>query len=70
MELRHLRYFLALAERLNFTQAAAQVHETQSTLSHQIAQLEAELGVKLFDRSDRRKSPQGERRVHRRDRRS
>ena len=54
MELRHLRYFLALAERMNFTQAAAQVHVTQSTLSHQIAQLEAELGAKLFDRSDRR----------------
>ena len=54
MELRHLRYFLALAERLNFTQAAAAVHVTQSTLSHQIAQLEDELGVKLFDRSDRR----------------
>jgi LysR family cyn operon transcriptional activator len=54
MELRHLRYFLALAERLNFTQAAAAVHVTQSTLSHQIAQLEDELGIKLFDRSDRR----------------
>jgi LysR family cyn operon transcriptional activator len=56
MELRHLRYFLALAERLNFTQAAAQVHVTQSTLSHQIGQIEAELGQKLFDRSDRRVS--------------
>jgi LysR family cyn operon transcriptional activator len=54
MELRHLRYFLALAERLNFTQAAAQVHVTQSTLSHQIGQLEEELGQALFDRSDRR----------------
>ncbi|HSH88923.1 MAG TPA: LysR substrate-binding domain-containing protein, partial [Ramlibacter sp.] len=54
MELRHLRYFLALAERLNFTQAAAQVHVTQSTLSHQIAQLEGELDVKLFDRAERR----------------
>lgn len=54
MELRHLRYFLALAERLNFTQAAAQVHVTQSTLSHQISQLEEELGQRLFDRSDRR----------------
>lgn len=54
MELRHLRYFLALAERLNFAQAAAQVHVTQSTLSHQIGQLEEELGQRLFDRSDRR----------------
>ena len=43
MELRHLRYFLALAERLNFTQAAAQVHVTQSTLSHQISQLEEDV---------------------------
>jgi LysR family transcriptional regulator, cyn operon transcriptional activator len=50
MEPRHLRYFLALAERLNFTQAAAQVHVTQSTLSHQISRLEEELGQRLFDR--------------------
>lgn len=54
MELRHIRYFLALAERLNFTQAAAQVHVTQSTLSHQIAKLEEELGQRLFDRAGRR----------------
>lgn len=54
MELRHLRYFLALAERLNFTQAAAQVHVTQSTLSHQISQLEEELGQQLFDRAGRK----------------
>jgi len=53
MELRHLRYFLALAERLNFTQAAAQVHVTQSTLSHQIGRLEEELGQRLFDRGAR-----------------
>jgi len=51
MELRHLRYFLAVAERLSFTQAAAQVHVTQSTLSHQISQLEEELGHLLFDRT-------------------
>lgn len=51
MELRHLRYFVALAERLNFTHAAAQVHVTQSTLSHQIRQLEDELGQALFLRS-------------------
>jgi LysR family cyn operon transcriptional activator len=50
MELRHLRYFLAVAERLSFTQAAAKVHVTQSTLSHQISQLEAELGHLLFER--------------------
>ena len=50
MELRHLRYFVALAECLSFTRAAERVHVTQSTLSHQIAQLEEELGQPLFDR--------------------
>jgi LysR family cyn operon transcriptional activator len=54
MELRHLRYFIALAERLNFTQAAAQSHVTQSTLSHQIRQLEEELGQALFERTRQR----------------
>ncbi|WP_233838574.1 LysR substrate-binding domain-containing protein [Paraburkholderia sp. ZP32-5] len=54
MELRHLRYFTALAEQLNFTQAAEKVHVTQSTLSHQIKQLEDELGCRLFDRSGKR----------------
>ena len=50
MELRHLRYFVALAEYLSFTRAAARVHVTQSTLSHQIRQLEEEVGQPLFDR--------------------
>ena len=50
MELRHLRYFAALAERLSFTRAAEQVHVTQSTLSHQIRQLEDQLGERLFQR--------------------
>lgn len=54
MELRHLRYFLALAERLHFAQAAEQVHVTQSTLSHQIKQLEDELGERLFERLSNR----------------
>jgi len=54
MELRHLRYFLALAERLSFTRAAAQVHVTQSTLSHQIKKLEDELGRPLFQRFGKR----------------
>jgi LysR family cyn operon transcriptional activator len=54
MELRHLRYFLALAERLNFTHAAEKVHVTQSTLSHQIRQLEEEVGCRLFDRAGKR----------------
>lgn len=54
MELRHLRYFAALAEKLHFTRAAEQVHVTQSTLSHQIRQLEDELGRQLFDRVGKR----------------
>lgn len=54
VELRHLRYFLALAGSLNFTRAAERVHVTQSTLSHQIRQLEAEIGQRLFDRSGKR----------------
>ncbi|HYE39265.1 MAG TPA: LysR family transcriptional regulator, partial [Ramlibacter sp.] len=54
MELRHLRYFDALAETLNFTRAAERLHVTQSTLSHQIRQLEEELGAPLFDRGGKR----------------
>ncbi|MFT3820689.1 MAG: LysR substrate-binding domain-containing protein [Rubrivivax sp.] len=54
MELRHLRYLVALAECRNFTRAAEQVHVTQSTLSHQVRQLEENLGYVLFDRSSRR----------------
>jgi LysR family cyn operon transcriptional activator len=54
MELRHLRYFVALAETLSFTRAAERVHVTQSTLSHQIRQLEEEVGRPLFDRIGRR----------------
>lgn len=50
MELRHLRYFTALAETLSFTRAAERVHVTQSTLSHQIRQLEDEVGQLLFER--------------------
>ncbi|MCD0502717.1 LysR substrate-binding domain-containing protein [Bordetella petrii] len=54
MELRHLRYFIALAGSLNFTRAAERVHVTQSTLSHQIRQLEDEIGHRLFDRIGKR----------------
>ena len=53
MEQRHLRYFLAVAQTQHMTQAAERVHVTQSTLSHQISQLEALLGVALFDRVGR-----------------
>ncbi len=54
MELRHIRYFAALAETLNFTRAAEKCHVTQSTLSHQIKQLEDELEVQLFNRIGKR----------------
>jgi LysR family cyn operon transcriptional activator len=53
MEIRHLRYFLAVAETQHMTRAAAQAHVTQSTLSHQIRQLEESLGTVLFDRVGR-----------------
>lgn len=54
MELRHIRYFVALADCLNFTHAAEKVHVTQSTLSHQIKKLEEELEVQLFERKARK----------------
>jgi len=51
MELRHLRYFVAVAEDLNFTKAAAKLHLAQPSLTRQIHHLEEEIGVRLLNRS-------------------
>jgi DNA-binding transcriptional LysR family regulator len=62
MELRHLRYFVAVAEKLNFTEAARSLHIAQPSLSLQIQDLERSLGVSLIQRNNRsvKLTPAGE----------
>lgn len=53
MEIRQLEYFVAVAEMGGFTRAAEVCHVVQTTVSHAVATLERELGVRLLDRTGR-----------------
>lgn len=53
MDIRQLRYFIAVAEHLNFTEAARELFVAQSAVSQQIADLEKKVGVQLFIRNKR-----------------
>jgi DNA-binding transcriptional LysR family regulator len=57
MELRHLRYFVAVVEAGSITAAAAQLHLSQPSLSVAVSQLEADVGVRLLERSPRGARP-------------
>ena len=54
MEIRVLRYFLAVVREESITKAAEALHITQPTLSRQLSQMEDEVGVRLFDRGTRK----------------
>lgn len=53
MELRQLRYFIAVAEEMNITRAAERLHMTQPPLSRQLQAIEEEIGLPLFERGAR-----------------